>query len=92
MSATKKNRDQYRFKRYRHADGGSFQRTYSSNAELPNFSQATACAAKVYFLSPGEARDAARRFGSRHDKAFKPYRCPVCNRWHLTTRAVEDAE
>jgi hypothetical protein len=40
---------------------------------------------KRTYLSRAEAKQQARRFHSSGRTMARPYRCPECREWHLTT-------
>lgn len=50
--------------------------------------QALHCRRKLRFETNGQAKDAALRLrrGSGDCPDLKPYRCALCNRWHLTSK------
>ena len=53
------------------------------------------CRHKLAFRSKAAARNAEilRMSRSRHEfnvRKGRPYRCPVCGQWHLTTNPLED--
>ena len=43
------------------------------------------CICKVYYRTEGDAARAAGEANMRWETKQKPYRCPICGRWHLTT-------
>jgi hypothetical protein len=45
-----------------------------------------ACAAKDRYASEGEARATALMHVPGRGSRSVPYRCPVCDGWHLTSR------
>lgn len=46
---------------------------------------ASVCRGKVRYLTRSEAKHGAKRAMAMYDNDQRPYRCPVCNRWHLKT-------
>lgn len=53
------------------------------------------CRHKLAFRSKAAARNAEILRMSRSRREFnarkgRPYRCPVCGQWHLTTKTLED--
>lgn len=46
----------------------------------------TACDSKSRFKAEHEAKESARRASKKHsDRRARPYFCPACKGWHLTT-------
>lgn len=43
------------------------------------------CVSKVYYKTEGDAAKGAGESNMRYENKVKPYRCPICGRWHLTT-------
>lgn len=41
---------------------------------------------KIAYCSQDDALAAARRIGRRSGHDYRPYQCPTCRFWHLTTR------
>jgi hypothetical protein len=48
--------------------------------------KAAGCDGKTRYLSPSKAEKRARTMRRRYDKAFMPYRCGFCRRWHIGSR------
>lgn len=48
-----------------------------------------ACARKRWFESESEARAHAAMQRSRHGEVVHPYRCPLCDGWHLSSGPAE---
>ena len=53
-------------------------------ARRPTEAQRLACRGKRRYATQGDALDAALLAGVERQRSA--YRCPVCGRWHLTTR------
>lgn len=43
------------------------------------------CVTKKRFESKADAKGNARRYKGRGFGRGRPYRCPTCDQWHLTT-------
>ena len=43
------------------------------------------CVCKVFYMSEGDAAKGAGESNMRWGNRVKPYRCPICGRWHLTS-------
>jgi hypothetical protein len=43
------------------------------------------CVCKAYYRTEGDAAKAAGEANVRWENKVKPYRCPICGRWHLTS-------
>ncbi len=47
------------------------------------------CPDKVRFETKAKARRAARRLHHFGNERVRPYRCPECDNWHLTSADAE---
>jgi hypothetical protein len=50
------------------------------------------CADKVRYDSKAMAKLRARRLHSRGREKSRPYRCPACGMWHLTSTSAAGRE
>lgn len=48
------------------------------------------CSEKRRFISKEDAKRYARRVHSHGNRKNRPYRCPTCRMWHLTTVNAAD--